>query len=205
MFDRLFAARLGKGALLALLATAWILGGCQSTTRVGDRYYADGRYPEAAAAYGVYLNSSPTDKDQTTRTLLRLGVIYGTPGSPAYDSQRSIEVLEHLLSSFPGSMYAPEAVLLRNLQLRIVDLAAELTEDRVRLAELEVDLAEREKELSSLELQVGERDDQIEALRESIPPLQIEIRNLIRELASKQQELEQLERLKAIDLGQPPP
>ncbi len=52
---------------------------------------------------------------------------------------------------------------------------------------------------------MGDRDGQILTLQNSIPPLRIEIRELVRELASKQQELEQLERLKAIDLDQPPP
>ena len=179
--------------------------GCQSTTRVGDRYYEAGRLPEAEAAYQVYLDSASGDQEQTLQTLYRLGVIYATPGSPVYDPGRSVEVLEALLADYPANPWAPEALLLRNLQVQIGDLGAELTGDRVRLAELEVDLAEREQELAALEAEVGERDEQIEALQESIPPLRIEIRNLIRDLATKQEELEQLERLKAIDLDQPPP
>lgn len=191
--------------LSILLMMIWTLSGCQSTTRVGDRYYQDGRYPEAAAAYRVYLDSGMSDREETLRTLYRLAVIYGTPGSSAYDPQRSIETLETLLSVYPGSAYAPEASLLRNLQVKIADLAAEVTADRVRLTELEVDLAEREHELARLDRELGERDEQIEALRDSIPPLRLEIRDLIHELAGKQEELEQLERLKAIDLDQPPP
>jgi len=182
-----------------------ILGSCQSTTRVGDRYYANGRYPEAAAAYQVYLDSGTSDKDQTTRTLYRLGVMFATPGGSMYDPDRSLEILDQLLSVYPGSLHAAEARLLRNLQVEIRDLEQELTGDRIRLTELAVDLAERESELADLEQQVGDRDDQILALQDSIPPLRIEVRELIRELASKQQELEQLERLKAIDLDQPPP
>jgi hypothetical protein len=172
---------------------------------VGDRYYANGRYPEAAAAYQVYVESGTSDKDQTTRTLYRLGVIFATPGSSTYDPQRSVEILDQLMSVYPGSLYAAEARLLRNLQVEIGNLQQELTVDRVRLTELSVDLAERENELAVLEQQVGDRDGQILTLQDSIPPLRIEIRELVRELASKQQELEQLERLKAIDLDQPPP
>jgi len=205
VLDRILDSRTRRGRLWGVLCVVWILGSCQSATRVGDHYYANRRFPEAAAAYQVYLDSGTTDKDQTTRTLYRLAVIFATPGSSAYDPQRSLEILEQLIGIYPGSVYAPEAMLLRNLQLEIGDLEAELTHDRVRLTELEVDLTERERELAGLEQQVGERDEQIAALTDSIPPLRIEIRELIRELSAKQQELEQLERLKAIDLDQSPP
>lgn len=196
---------LESGRCWLLIAILALVSGCQSTTRLGDHYYQEGRYPEAAAAYRVYLDAETSDREQILRTLYRLGVIYGTPGSSAYDPQRSVEILETLLSVYPGNVYAPEATLLRNLQLKIRDLAAEVTADRVRLTELEVDLAEREAELARLGKELGQKEDQIEALQESIPPLRIEISDLIRELAAKQQELEQLERLKAIDLDQPPP
>lgn len=205
MSDRFLGSRGRRANFGALLLMASILGGCQSTTRVGDRYYANGRYPEAAAAYQVYVESGTSDKDQTTRTLYRLGVIFATPGSSTYDPQRSVEILDQLMSVYPGSLYAAEARLLQNLQVEIGNLEQELAADRVRLTELSVDLAERENELAVLEQQVGDRDDQILTLQDSIPPLRIEIRELIRELVSKQQELEQLERLKAIDLDQPPP
>jgi len=204
VFDRYLGSLLQPQRVWGILVVIGVLGGCQSTTRIGDIYYENGRYPEAAAAYRVYLDSDTADKEQTTRTLYRLGVIFATPGSSAYDPARSIEILEQLMKVYPGSGYTPEAMLLRNLQLKITDLATELTEDRLRLAELEVDLAEREGELANLGQQLGEKDAQMEALQASIPPLRIEIRDLIRELASKQEDLERLERLKAIDLDQPP-
>lgn len=191
-----------RGSVLALASMAW---GCQSTTRLGDHYYTNGKLAEAAAAYRVYLDSETSDKEQRTRTLYRLGVIYGTSGGPAYDPKRSVATLEELLEDYPDSPLVPEASLLLGLQLQIVDLRRDLAADQVRLTELEVDLAERESELNGLVEQVGEKDEQIRALEESIPPLRIEVRELIRELAAKQQELEQLERLKAIDLDQPPP
>ena len=205
MSDRLLDSPGWRARFGALLLVTSILGSCQSTTRVGDRYYANGRYPEAAAAYQVYLDSGTSDKDLTIRTLYRLGVIFATPGSSTYDPHRSVEILDQLLNVYPGSLHAAEARLLRNLQVEIRGLEQELSGDRVRLTELVVDLAERESELAVLEQQVDERDDQIVALQDSIPPLRSQIRELSRELSSKQQELEQLERLKAIDLDQPPP
>ena len=205
MSDRLIAVVTHCGRLGAGIAMVWIVSGCQSTTRVGDRYYENGKYPEAAAAFQAYLDSNPTDKEQRMRTLYRLGVIWATPGNAAYEPQRSLDVLQSLLTQYPGSAYSGEAALLRNLQLKIRDLDDELTAERVRLAELEVDLAEREGELASLDRELVEKADQIQTLQESIPPLRVEIRGLIRELASKEDELEQLERLKAIDLEQPPP
>jgi len=187
------------------LVTIWVLGGCQSTTRVGDRYYQNGRYVEAAAAFQAYLDADPSDKAKITHTLYRLGVIFATPGSRAYEPRRSIDVLEQLIADYPGSPYTAEAVLLRNLQLKISDLRAELAQTRVRLTELEVDLAERASKLDALEQQVDEKDEQITTLQESIPPLRLEIGHLIDALAITEQELEQLDRLKAIDLDQPPP
>jgi len=195
--------RIGRFTCLVLVVSSLVA--CQSSTRLGDRYYANGRYAAAAAAYQVYLEADSTDKEQTTRMLFRLGVIYGTPGSSVYDPERSLEILDQLIDGYPGSPYNLEAVLLRNLQLSIQDLERELTADQVRLTELQVDLAQRESELADLGVQVDERDAQIVTLQESIPPLRIEIRELIHELASKQEELEQLERLKEIDLDQAPP
>lgn len=205
MPDRGRKTRAGWSRLWAVAFLVLLAGGCRSTSRVGDRYYANGRYPEAAAAYEVYIDSGTSGKDQTNRTLYRLGVVYATPGSSVYDPERSVEVLDRLLESCPDCSLAPEALLLRNLQLQVVDLSGELRADQMRLAELEASLAERQAKMAGLELQIGDRDEQITALQESIPPLRIEIRELIHELASKHEELEQLERLKAIDLEQPPP
>lgn len=189
---------------ILLISGLWVAG-CQSTTRVGDRFYESGKYPEAAAAFQSYLESEPSDNDQIARTLYRLGVVLATPGSSVYDPQASVETLDSLLRTYPGCTYVPEATLLRNLQLKIVQLEKEMTHDRERLAELQVDLAQREAEIAGIALEIGAKNDQIEALQESIPPLRVEIRQLIRELATKEQDLEQLERLKAIDLAQPPP
>lgn len=205
MSDWIVRPRARRAHFWGILVVVCFLSGCQTTTRVGDRYYANGRLPEAAAAYQVYLDSGTSDKEQTTRTLYRLGVIFATPGSSAYDPHRSVEILEQLISLYPGSLHTPEATLLRNLQLEIRDLKDELTADQARLTELAAILAEREDELARTEQEVGDRDSQIVALQDSISPLRLEIRELIREVASKQRELEQLERLKAIDLDQPPP
>lgn len=192
----------GIGTMLLLLL---LMSGCQTSSRVGDRYYERGRLPEAAAAYEVYLDSQPSDTERTARTLLRLGVIFGTPGSAVYDPQRSVEMLDQLIHDCPRSVQVGEAVLLRQLQLKIIDLDAGIAADRLRLIELEAELAERENELTELGHQLGAKEDQILALEESIRPLRGEISDLIHELATKQAELEQLERLKAIDLDQQPP
>lgn len=189
----------------SVVACALLIAACQSTTRVGDRYYENGRYPEAAAAFQAYLASNPSDNEEVARTLYRLGVILATPQSPAYDPERSLVLLERLITDYPGSPHAAEAQLLRALQIRANQLDEELQQDRIRLVELEVDLTERELELDSLRGRLREKEEQVTALQNSIPPLRIEIRTLIRELASKERKLEQLEQLKAIDLDQPPP
>ena len=193
------------GGLLTTIVMAAVVGGCQSTTRVGDRYYDGGRLAEAAAAYQVYLESNRGDAERASQTLYRLGVIYASPGSSVHDPRRSIETLNRLLQQYPGNRYTTEALVLRDLQQQAIELESEVAADRTRLAELEADLVERERELRSLAGQIEEKEGQILALQESIPPLRVEISDLIHELAAKQAELEQLERLKAIDLYQNPP
>lgn len=192
-------------ACLALLCAVLLLGACQSTTRVGDRYFEGGRLAEAAAAYQVYLDSNSGDSDRVSLTLYRLGVIFASPGTSVHDPERSIDTLNRLIRDYPENRYATEAVLLRDLQERMLGLDAEVTAGRVQLSDLEIEMAERERELRSLQDRLEEKEARILALQESIPPLRIEISNLIHELAAKQEELEQLERLKAIDLEQLPP
>ncbi len=190
--------------LLAALPVLLAICGCQSVSHVGDRYYAKGRLPEAAAAFEVFLDSSPGDDEAAARTLYRLGLILGSPTSGAYDPERSLAVLERLINDYPGSAHARDAEILAGLQRQVVALQRESEAMHSRLEEVEAELGERLSHIRSLEERVSATDQELAQLRESIPPLEGEIRTLIRQLAAKERELEQLEQLKAIDLAEPP-
>ena len=188
-----------------LLLSCLIALSCQSTTRVGDRYYEKGRFPEAAAAFEVYLESAPGDDQEVVRTLYRLGVIYAMPGTRVEDRGRSIEVLERVQQEFPGSPYAAEARLLQGLQEGLAALEADAAKVGREIEDLEAVIVRREERLRALEEELDGREEEISTLADSIPPLEARIRILAQELRDREEELEQLEKLKAIDLREPPP
>lgn len=183
-----------------------LLVSCQSTTSwIGDQYYESGRYTEAEAALVEYLESSFTEDEVASRALFRLGVIYATPEISLYDPLHSIEILEKLISSYPESSYASEASVLRHLLLQSQELEVERREVQLQLEELESELARRHSEVFMLQKQLGVREGQITELQQGTPPLEAQIQDLLGQLEAKELELEQLDRLKAIDLEAPPP
>lgn len=183
-----------------------LLISCQSTSSfVGDQFYERGDYREAEAAFVEYLESSATDGEVAGRALYRLGVIYASPKSPMYDPQRSIEVLDKLISTYPRSAYTPEAMLLRNLLLVSGELELERQQQQSQLQELEAGLVSLQKDVFMLQKQLGVKEGQIAVLQQSIPLLEARIQDLLEQLEAKELELEQLDRLKAIDLDSPPP
>ena len=186
----------------------WILMlvSCQSTTSyVGDQYYEEGDLADAEAAFVKYLGSDSVNADTASRALYRLGVIYATPRSSLYDPDRSIEVLEELVTTYPESPFSPEAMLVRGLLLQARDLNLAREQAESHLAELEIELAAHQAEVFTLQKEMGVREGRITQLEASIPPLEAQIRDLTEQLRAKESELEQLDRLKAIDLESPPP
>lgn len=187
--------------LLPILILTLLAMGCSSSKRIGDYYFESGRYVEAEAAYQVYLENEPEDARRIARSMYRLGVIYALPESPLYDPERAAEILDRLLSINPGGPYSSEAELIRHLQLEVVRTRDELAGDRQRIADLEQELELLEIELEETQAELGEGAEQVETLSQQIESLRGRIRGLSGELATKEQELE---RLKAIDLQQPP-
>ena len=187
---------------LILLSTV----ACQTTTSfVGDQYYESGRLPEAEAAFVEYLESDATDAETASRAMYRLAVIYATPANPAYDPQRSIEMLDRLVESHPQSRFTSEAMLLRRLLSRSGEEEARRAELVAQIKHLESEIERRETDLYLLQRELGVKEGELTQVVASIPPLEARIEELTDQLEAKEQELEQLDRLKAIDLESPPP
>lgn len=204
--DRPFESRLRRWLSWQVVLSVQLLISCQSTSSfVGDQFYESGDYAEAEAAFVEYLESSSTDGEVAGRALYRLGVIYASPKSSMYDPQRSIKVLDKLVSTYPGSPYTPEAMLLRNLLLASGELELERQQKQLQLQELEAGLVSLQKDIFMLQKQLGVKEGQITELQQSIPLLEAEIQHLLEKLEAVELELEQLDRLKAIDLESPPP
>jgi chromosome segregation ATPase len=195
--DRLLAG-FALGALL--------ISGCHSTTSfVGDQYYESGSYDQAEAAFVTYLASDSVDGETASRALYRLGVIYATPTSSLHDPARAVESLEQLISRYPESPYTAEAVLLRNLILQAPELERERLRQETALQELKAELAACTDEIFVLQKERGRESARLSLLEAKIPVLEAEIVALTEQLQAKESELEQLDRLKAIDLEAPPP
>lgn len=204
--NRRSETRFGRSLTWQFVGLVLLSISCQSTASlVGDQYYESGRYPQAEAAYVNYLESSSADEEVASRALFRLGVIYATPKSPLHDPERSIEVLELLATTYPESRYTSEALLLRNLLLQPLELAPERKQELLQVEELRSELTRRQSEVFLLQKQLSVKEGELTDLRESIPPLEAQIQDLLEQLKAKELELEQLDRLKAIDLEAPPP
>lgn len=190
-----------RSHLSAILGLPLSVLACSSSQSVGDQHFESGLYVDAAAAYQAYLDNEPRDARQVARSMYRLGVIYGLPESPLYDPERSAEILDRLLKINPGGPYSSEAELIRQLQLQVVETREELAMDRQQIEELQGELEWMEVELEQARAELGEGAEQVATLSQQIESLRARIRVLSGELATKEQELE---RLKAIDLQQPP-
>lgn len=190
-----------RSHVAAILCSTLSVLACSSSKSVGDEYFESRLYVDAATAYQAYLDNEPRDARRVARSLYRLGVIYALPESPLYDPERAAEILDRLLRINPGGPYSSEAELIRHLQLEVVKTRDELAMVRQQIEELRGELEAAELELEQTQAELGEGAEQVETLSEQIASLRGRIEVLSGKLAAKEQELE---RLKAIDLQQPP-
>jgi chromosome segregation ATPase len=182
------------------------MSGCHSTTSlVGDQYYESGSYDQAEAAFVTYLDSDSVDSEIASRALYRLGVIYATPANSLHDPTRAVESLDKLISRYPESPYTAEARLLKNLILQAPELETERLKQEAALQALQGELAACTDEIFLLQKGRGRDSARLSLLEAKIPGLEAEIVALTEQLQAKESELEQLDRLKAIDLEAPPP
>jgi hypothetical protein len=162
-----------------LLSAAIALAGCAGAPHPFERYVEAGRYEEAARAFEA--DSTLWNRPET---LMLAGRVFSDPSVSTFDIERARTALERILSAFPGSPEASQARIVLPLLVEVEgvrrELAARTAENAARAAQADTLIASRE---------ASER--QIADLRGRLQVLQAEL----------QQVKEELERLKAIDLG----
>lgn len=184
----------------AVLITMW-LWSCASAVRQADDLFDAGEYPQAARAYEAYLASNPVSGPATSRALYRLAVTHGSAGSPTYDPERSIALLERLLKEDPDGEFSLAAEVMLQLRREIARLSNDVASRRELIQALIADLSGLQDHLERTESEVGEKTETLQALSERIELLRREIARLSRQLSEREAELEQL---KEIDLEVPP-
>jgi tetratricopeptide (TPR) repeat protein len=192
-------ANTDRAVLLIVVAT--LLGSCASVERQADDLFAAGDFDQAAQAYEAYLEADPEVSPAVSRALYRLAVTYGSSNSSLYNPERSLTLLEQLLSVDPHGEYSLAARVMLHQQKEIVSLRAVVTSRRDLIQALIADLSKLQDHLSRTQLEVGEKDETVQALSVRIEHLRSEIFRLTRQLSDREAELE---RLKEIDLEVPP-
>lgn len=194
-------ARRGRTAAGAAVAVLFTFLACASVGTVGDMYFESGRYREAVAAYESYLSTGSEDPERRSLTLYRLGVSYAVPGTPVHDPARSSSTLTRLLDVDPNGPYSVEARLLRDLQDETLAKRSLVDELRLEIAFLGDELDRLQGALATARSEKGEGEREVTELTDRIRGLRGEMSRLSGELEAA---VEELERLKAIDLGSPP-
>jgi hypothetical protein len=181
-------ARATRTTTILIVTTA----ACATTTQF-DRYLAQGRWTDAA---NVFAADSALLNDE--KALYAAAVLYGSPGRPTFDIERSRGLFRRLLSRFPQSKRRDDATqrmaLLdeiargrheaelheRDLNAQITALTTEMQQLRARLDSIGPQVDQAKRAASRAEADLRDREQQLRTLR-------IE-----------------LQRLKEIDLKRPP-
>lgn len=133
---------------------------------VGDRAFAQGRYPAAAEAYGHDDEAAPD------ALLFRDALLAVTPQSPQYDPAKARALLERLAREHPSTVHGAAAT-------QALRWLAERDALRARVQEAEVRLAECAAEGQRADAQ---HQQELKALRDNLAALDAERQHLQAEL-----------------------
>jgi len=183
---------------IAMSMMAWC---CATVDRQADDLFAAGEYSQAARAYEAHLDTASEPDSGTSKALYRLAVTYGSSSTSLYDPEKSVALLERLLTEDPNGEYSLAANLMLELQKEIVSLNAVVASRRDLIQSLIADLSSLHEDLDKTETEVGESNETVQALSERIQRLHSEIAQLSKRLSDRESELEML---KEIDLEVPP-
>jgi hypothetical protein len=106
---------------------------------LGQRFFRNRDYANAALAYEAYLrnNTSPADQDQA---LFRLALTHAFADSPVHDTPKALELLQQLINRFPDSPYRFQAEFLQGLEGDVEKLRADVSKRDDRIRELSQEL-----------------------------------------------------------------
>lgn len=177
--------QLSRLSLLLILSLGWLTG-CASSVQRADRFFDERYYTDAAAAYQKVVQEAETKGPSAAleRSLFRLAMLHFLPQSPVHDPNQGRALLEQLIDRFNAGAYRAQAAVILELDQRERRLRNEAAAQRLHVEEIE--------EASS---SLGE---DAAGLRSTLSQLRQDIQRLNSEITECH---EQLEKLKAIDLG----
>lgn len=184
-----------------LLLTLAAVTGCSLLQPDGTRYFREGDYAAAEAAYESYLESGRAGGRREERALYHLGLIHAQPDSELHDPVAARRYLERLLAVEPPSPYAMQAALILDLQLEANRLEEAMADQRSLARRLLEELHNLRAEAERVESQASDEQERARKLSEEIEALRTRMAALAEELATR---VDELERLKRIDLEDPP-
>jgi len=149
-----------------------------------DRYMARQQWAEAARAFAA---DSSMQNDE--HALFQAGVLYGSPGRPTFDAERSRALLRRLIARFPQSKHLGDATdrlaLLdeiarakregeaheRELNSQIDALTSETRQIRARLDSLSGQTDQLKRAAARAEAELHDREEQLKVLRSELQRL----------------------------------
>ncbi len=192
--------------MLLALACALVLAGC--SLRAGsraDRLFAQGDFVRAAQEYEAAREQGRRGRPED---LFRLAVIYLSPDGGVHDPGRGEELLREVVTADVGGAYRAAASLILLARREVEEAASETDVLRGQVGQLEQDLRTREERVRRLEGSGAVLDSTIEQLQQQISQARRRLEKVLADLdASRAREAaleDELEKLKAIDLGRPP-
>ena len=177
-------AQLHRACVGIGFAAVMVLGseGC-ATRSAFDRFMGADLYEEAALAF---------QQDSTlwndSEALLSAGQLFANPSLSVHDPAQARRVLERLVSAFPRTAEARQGGV-------VLALLTQMERGERELAALTTELHDRIAQADTLAASRKAAEGEIQALRRAVARLEADLENARQEL----------ERLKAIDLGRPPP
>jgi tetratricopeptide (TPR) repeat protein len=176
-----------------LPALALAVASCATVPSVADRDYRSGDYAAAAAAYEEALRADPKAHDNPA-LCLRLGLSYARPGTSAHDPRRAAAVLRDLVTRFPKTREARQAVALIPQLDYEAALEAAATAASARILDLQDALTMLKAEARTLDAAVKAGSEQVQRLRALLAEREAQLRRV----------RDELEQLKRIDLQRAP-
>lgn len=190
-----------KRRAAAGLATLLLAGCAGISTSEGDRLFANGDFAAAKTAYESYLGRGPADGRRRERALYHLGLIHARPDGAFHDPVKAQRYLERLIAQQPPSPYASQAALVLALQIETHRLRDEMADQKGLARLLLAELSRLRAEAEEIENTATGEQEKARRLADRIRRLETDLDRLTADLAAREEELE---RLKKIDLEDPP-
>ena len=185
---------MSKGRYKARIAALGLAATAACATTQFDRYLANQQWTEAAR---VFASDSSLQNDE--HALYQAGVLYGSPGRPTFDADRSRALLRRLISRFPQTKHLGDATD----RLALLDeMARAKRESDAHQRELTVQIDALTTETRQLHARLDSLSAQSDQLRRTTLKMEAELHDREEQLRVLRIELQ---RLKEIDLKPRPP